>query len=444
MRLFCGLVYVLVLMGCSSVSFREVAQEYYNGDSKKAFELSKKNTKSKTDSLLYFMMGGIVGFDLSLSQSLSLLESAEKEINLNEQKGILTEILGSIGAVAVNDNVLPYRGYLYEGVMVNYYKALLYMQSGDLSNARVEFNRANDRQRRIKDYYQAQIKKASKIQKENRDSNPTEEERILKSYSNLSQFASFDGYINPVISYVSGLFFMLEGDSKGVDLLKEAYGISRARVVQDDLIMAQKGGVKTKYTWVIIEDGRSASKIERSFTLPILTPETILSVSLALPDLKKGKDFGRNYELSLANQSIDAQRITSLNGVIFNEFSKHLPFIVTRSVISTTTKTLSQYFLQKSVSGFAKVFVAFGGMAYSIASTRADLRSNVLLPNSFWVARIENAQGKLILRDQNRVFFTIAMDSLCQSKGELCVNKNNIIYLRNAGKNVFYHILLEH
>lgn len=436
---------ILLFVGCSSVSLHEVSKEYYQGDSQKAFKYALRESKDSKDSLLYQMMGGVIGFQTSSPKALQILEEAERKINANERSGMLRGFFEGMGAVMINDNVMPYRGYLYEGVMINYYKALLYMQGGDLSNARVEFNRANDRQRRLKDYYKSEINQASqeksKIQSKNLRLD--QEEKILSGYSNLSRFWALEEYINPMVSYVSGLFFMLQRDSKGIDLLKEAYAITSNPIIKEDFLMAQRGIGNQKFTWVLIEDGYGAWKIQKGFSLPIFTIDSVFSVSLALPDLKEGKDFEKSYHVKLAQESIKAQKVGNLDPLIYNEFSKHLPLIVTRSILSATSKALAQHYMQKSASGMAKVLLSIGGMAYAIASTQADLRSNRILPHSFWVARIENKVGDLKLLGE-REMFVIQMREECDKENQLCVGKNNIIYFRNAGKNIFHQIVLEH
>lgn len=439
-----GLIFIVLFSGCSSVSLFEVSQEYYQGNPNKAFALSLRGTKNKTDALLFEMMGGVIGFDLSLSQSLALLERAEEKINANERQGMLTDLFEGIGAVVVNENIIPYKGYLYEGVMVNYYKALLLMKEGDLANARVEFNRANDRQRRLKAYYQIQIQKAIQLKDKNPQKFSFDEEDVLKNYHNLRKFEAFEGYINPIVSYLSGLFFMLEKDPKGIDLLKEAYGISKIPIIQEDFLMAQRGINKEKYTWVIIEDGMSARKIQKAFSIPVLTYEGIFDVSFALPDWTAGKEIEADYHLWLSQSVSQAQKIGNLDPLIFNEFSKHLPFLLTRAITSSALKAFSQYWIQKTTSGLTKMFFAVGGMAYSVATTQVDLRSNQILPYSFWVAKIKNQEGILKLQGDLGVYFELKMGEECALEGELCVNKNNIIYFRNAGKNNFYQIILRH
>ena len=52
-----------------------------------------------------------------------------------------------VGASLTNLSALPYRGRAYDKVLINAYKALNYMQLGEFDKARVELNRALQRQK---------------------------------------------------------------------------------------------------------------------------------------------------------------------------------------------------------------------------------------------------------------------------------------------------------
>lgn len=465
--MFLVLVLTLILSGCAKISLDEVSKQYYQGNPQKAYELVQKGVnlhKAKEnenregtklalgDELLWQIQGGIIGFDLKKPEAKEMLELAERNINHNERQGFLSSFFENFGAILVNDTTMDYKGFLYEGVMVNYYKALLYMSEKKYADARVEFNRASDRQRRIKEYYEKETAKAQKEEqnayankKNEGDPKKQKEEKnkILQSYSNLSKFSSLNGYINPMIDYISGVFFMLEGDrGKAIDFLKESYGVSGANVIREDLQMAQEGKNQKKYTWIIIEDGKSPFKIEKRFSLPIYTGSSWINVALALPDMKEGVEFAKTYQV-VGSQNIQAQKIASLNPLVFNEFGKQIPFIITRGVISTTTKVLIQHGLQKSTEGegWLNIFVTLSGIIYSATTTKADLRISTLMPNSFYVVRMDNIEGKIGIFADARAIASFVFAQDCQNENKLCISKNNIIYIRNAHKNVFAQVL---
>lgn len=460
-------ILMLALSGCAKISLEEVSKQYYQGNPQKAYELTQKGANlpkvkedgskeeakwASGDELLWQIQGGIIAFDLKKPEAKEMLELAEKNINHNELQGFLSSMFENFGAILVNDTVMDYKGFLYEGAMVNYYKALLYMGEKNYADARVEFNRASDRQRRIKEYYEKEIAKAQEEEqnaytnkKNEGDPKKQKEEgnKILQSYSNLSKFSSLNGYINPMIDYISGVFFMLEGDKgKAIDFLKESYGVSGASVIKEDLQMAQEGKNQEKYTWVIIEDGKSPFKIEKRFSIPLYTGSSWINIAIALPDMKEGVEFASDYTIA-GSQNIQAQKISTLNPLVFNEFGKQIPFIITRGVISSTTKALIQHGTQKATkgTGWLNVFTTIGGMVYSAATTKADTRISTLMPNGFYVARVSNAEGKINVYADKRVIATFDFTQDCQNKDQLCVSKDYIIYIRNAQKNIFNQVL---
>lgn len=459
---------LLIMTGCSTVSLTEVTKQYYEGSAAKAYVMAKKGANvpkkgekeesASGDELLWRIQGGIIGFDLNQKEAGDMLELAEKNINQNELEGVISGFFQNVGALLVNDTVMPYKGFLYEGAMVNYYKALFYLSEKKYADARVEFNRASDRQRRIKEYYEKEIAKAKEAQnkvandKENKGDKKSQDEAANKItndpiYSNLSEFANLNGYINPMIDYVAGVYFMLDGDlGKAADFLKESYGVSNSEIIKQDLDMAQNGGYKEKQTWVIIEDGKSPFKIEKKFSMPVILPGSVVSVDLALPAMKKGVAFANSYEVTnvAGAQSLKAYQISTLNPLVFNEFGKQLPFIITRGVLSTSIKTLTQYFAQqaaKKAGGIASLAVGIGGAIYSKATAQADKRISTVMPNSFYVVRIKNAEGKFDVKAGQKVIATIDMSENCENNGQICVGNNNIVYIRNAKKNIFKQVL---
>lgn len=68
-------------------------------------------------------------------------EQAERRI-----EDLYTEsISGNIAAFALNDNTLPYRGEDFESVMINIYRAINYLQMGDVDGALVEARKVNEK-----------------------------------------------------------------------------------------------------------------------------------------------------------------------------------------------------------------------------------------------------------------------------------------------------------
>ena len=204
-------------------SLQSFNKYYYGGNDEKAYKYAKDKA-GKSGDVLWNLQAGVSAFTSHQEDTLNLLEQGETLFSKYESEGLMGGIFGSVGSVLVNENIRDYRGNIYEGVMFNYYKALNAMRMGDYALARVEFNRANDRQRRAKEYFRKDIQKAmaesNKEQRENQQLKQIDKDRTSRStdsilesqYSNLSHFVIYDGFINPAVSYGSALCFMGEGD----------------------------------------------------------------------------------------------------------------------------------------------------------------------------------------------------------------------------------------
>ena len=89
-------------------------------------------------------------------------------------------------------------------------------------------------------------------------------------YSNLAAFSAYPDFVNPYTTYISGLFYGLQHDrSKAVDVLKEAYSMTKNKVIEQDLAMLSDGGRFNNSVWVIFENGAGPTKAEFRIDLPV-------------------------------------------------------------------------------------------------------------------------------------------------------------------------------
>lgn len=458
------LAYIALFSGCATdiKSLEKFAHTYYYQDAKQASEFALK--KSDDKDLLWLTQAGVSAFSAGDESTLDLLEKSEKLFSKYEGEGLLARGGAQVGATMVNDNAMAYKGNIYEGVFLNYYKALAQMEMGEANATRVELNRANDRQRRAKDYYTKQINEAMNEENEryakssargvvDRDSSQRQASRQLESkYSNLRQFRAFDGFINPAVSYVSGLYFALIGDSKGIDYLKESYGITKLETIANDLdyltsphfkanakssrdfitSLGFSGDEKSSdnndenigedkaqnqmlqnqtledeleklessefYTWIVLEEGRQPYKSEFKISLPIVTAEGIYHFGVALPQLEEGISFASHYTLesspnSLRKESSEFFELADTDKIIATEFEKRLNAIIARAFVSSSLKVATQLGLSTGLgqvnSGLGLLGSIFGS-AYSALSTNADLRITSVLPKRILLAKVKN------------------------------------------------------
>ncbi|MHC5143665.1 MAG: COG3014 family protein, partial [Planctomycetota bacterium] len=306
----------------------------------------------------------------------------------------------TVGAVAVNENIVPYTGQVYDGVMVNTYKALNFISTGQYDLARVEFNRALDRQRRAKETFNQEIQKQKNQISTDENSenvqksldNPDMKQRLEEVYPSLYNFSVYPDFVNPFATYMAGLFFLIDGDySKSVDLLKESAGmVPENTMILEDLDMVDRvisgGHTIEPMLWVIFENGLGPVKEEFRIDLPLfIATDNIRYVGIALPMLTFRQAASPYLEIKAGSKTSRTQLVADMDRVIHTEFEKDFKGTLTRAIISTTTKAIAQYALEKnSGSSWASVAMA----VYSFVTTAADVRIWTALPKNFQAARL--------------------------------------------------------
>jgi hypothetical protein len=370
-------------------------------------KIGRRKNPSGEDLLWALQLATVERIRQNFQKSTEYFDKAEDMLKFYDEQFKGGDIVGSTVA---SDNVNPYRGEEYDGVMVNTYKALNFMAEGKMDLARVEFNRALDRQRRAKEKFVEEIKKLNAELEKNQQQNafaksnvenPTTHQLLAEKYPNLYNFQAYPDFVNPFATYLAGVFFNLVGDhGKAVDLLKESYGmVSGNPFIAEDLSVTEGvlgGGRLENTVWVIFENGLGPVKEEFRIDLPLfIATNRVKYVGIALPKLEFRN---KAYSYLLVN-SDDKEYMTlpvaDMDRVVQTEFSKDYPGILTRAIISATAKAVAQYALEQQDSSYASLASTLVA-AYSFASTAADVRIWTALPKDFQVARLPKPKnGKL-------------------------------------------------
>ncbi len=308
----------------------------------------------------------------------------------------------NVGATLTNDNSLQYQGNIYEAIMVNTYKGLNFMSLNDFKNARIEFNRALDRQRRAKNKFAKNIKKRQEeLKKSNKNTqvhNNKSEDFIASKYTEglFKDFQAYPDFINPFTTYMSALFYISDKDyRKARDLLKESVAMNpKNQTIKDDFKMINKKLAKrdkNNYIWLIYENGKSMTKDEFRLDLPVfLVSKKVLYTGIALPTLK---EQAPSYSfLSLNDQK--TKLIADMDRVVKTEFKIKLPFIVTKSVIRTIAKTVAQAQVSDRNAYAGLALAVFNGL-----TNKADVRSWVSLPKNFQATRVVSTGKEVLIKD---------------------------------------------
>jgi len=382
--------------------------------------ISKQKNPKGEDLLWALQLGTVERIRQEYTKSTETFDKAEDMLKYYDEQSRLGD---GIGSTLVNENIIPYRGEEYDGIMVNVYKALNFMAEGKMDLARVEFNRALDRQRRAKEKFNEEIHKlqAELEEKQQQDEfsksnaeNPETEELLAQKYPNLYNFEAYPDFVNPFATYLAGIFFNLVSDhSKAVDLLKESYGmVGDNAYIAEDLLITENildGKEQLEDTvWLIFENGLGPVKKEFRLDIPLfVATDKVKYIGIALPELEF-RDRAYQYLVAeVDGKDYKTSLVSDMDRVVQTEFSKDFKGILTRAIISATAKAIAQYAIKKqdsSASSMASVFMA----AYSYATTAADVRIWTTLPKDFQIARFPKPKdGKLKITPAEAIPFEI-------------------------------------
>ena len=415
------------------------------GDFKQAGQFAeskiKKHGSPSGDDLLWALqLAASQRAQLDHAESIATFDKAEEMLNYYAPE---SKVLDTVGSTIVNDNAVPYKGQEYDGIMVNTYKALDFLAEKKPDLARVEFNRALDRQMRAREHFSEEIRKLeAKLEKNKEKSNtdaramaddPKILETVNANYPNLSQFEPYPDFVNPFTTYLAGVYFLLIGENgRAADLLKETAGmVPDNDYIKKDLILADDvaaGKVKLEnQCWVIFENGLGPTKGEIRIDLPlILVSNRVYYTGVALPKLCPRSVAYPYLTIKSDTGEYQTRQVADMERVIETEFNKDFKGILMRAIASAAVKTAAQAVLSNKKNGEGGELAAFLVAAYSAATTAADVRIWSALPKDFQVARFDIPKNSplLIITPGNTLF-----------EVNIPPCRNAIVYIRiiNAG-----------
>ena len=348
-------------------------------------------------------------------ESISAFNQAEDRIDKYGEEA-KTKLANEAGAILSNQAALPYRGRFYDGIMVNIYKALNHLQLNEPDKARVELNRAAQRQTDALEENKKQIEKVQAAAEKDK-----EKERIQKAqnnaafkgalstqYGDLDQVKAYGDYVNPFAVYLDGLFFMANPAS-GSDLERARKAFEQVnsyvdnKFVQADFAALSDSIQQSKplapTTYVIFETGCAPVREQIRIDIPIMLPQ-VPYVGAAFPKLKPQEDHVSGLVVSANGARETTALVCSMDSVIGIEFKNELPTIITKTIASTITKAAIAYGVveggRQAGGDFGKVAAKIAMVAYQASVNIADTRTWTTLPKEFQVCRIPTPADRKI------------------------------------------------
>ncbi len=412
------LAIIALFAGCSTLTqeqqFGDFERQLQRGDIHQASSYAVQqaaidpNSGKSTDLLWSLQAGAVLRAQKGYHLSSQYFDDAEALIKTENTKNTAKKLAGEAGSLLVNDAILDYSPAVYDGIMANTYKALNFMAEGKTQDARIEWNRVDERQRRAAEHFSKQIRQLKTEQKKEAGENSelveqsvTNSETILKKRGlDMEQWGPYKNYVNPFSTYMHGMFFMLNAQAtsdynKAYESMRRAYGLTGNPVVKKDLAMAKslaRGRSLKRFeptTWVIFENGLSVKKEEFRIDLPVfLASDDVYYTGIALPELVERAPAYNHLNIG----PYQTTPLASMDKIIKAEFKEEFPYILGKELARATAKTI----VQKQFNDDDPL-VGMLASAYQLATTSADVRMWTALPSEFQVARFPKKSNKLVL-----------------------------------------------
>ena len=397
LHLFLGCV-LSVMVGCSTYNQREesTATSWKSSQTQASETAARKRmteTQHKPDEVIAKLECATVLRTCGKhEESNKIFDEAETSMQAFEKQA-KTQISEEVWSLITNPERSDYRGYYYDKIMVNTYKALNFLNQGKIDDARIELNRAVQHQADAVDMAKKRIAaeqaKNEKAKEEDALNKANSDSKFKSEYSYLDSLKPYGAYENPFTVYLDGLFFMANPTAVS-DLERARKSFERVSVfspdnsyVKEDLEAVNSlssGKAIPPTTYVILETGSAPVRREIKFVLPTFTGSTV-------PVVYPKQEFDADHVPSLTVNASGTNQLTtsvaSMDSVIGLEFKSELSRMVWQATSGAVAKGAANIAAQQG-GGIASLATQL----YNNAVAHADLRTWLTLPKEFQVCRI--------------------------------------------------------
>ena len=381
-------IFLFALSGCA-LMFKSKVKDFYRlfeqGAYFQAGQVAEKHAKK---SLYWSLQSGNSFFNAqAYDKSILFYDHAEYYMQVKDTLSFTEKLIEWNKMIFLNNYANEYDYTNYDAIMVNVHKGWSYWYQDRLDEARVEFSRAEERQKRSVEYFSSEILSQSvddsnlqKLLEKNLQKNEKLQMELQKQKHNPWQ--KYDGYVNTFSSFSQGLFFLLTGEAQS-DIEKSIFQFKRLlELYPSDTLKKALSLAEKKVTarqpvvgtvWFIIEDGQSVEKKELDITLPFLIDDDWKILSLVLPQLQKTTS-SNNHIL------IDGQRpdlLMSVDNFIINEFNKGNEY----RFFTALTQSVVKLLIQTRADDISTAL-------YTIFSQHADVRTIYGYPQSYLIKMV--------------------------------------------------------
>ena len=324
----------------------------------------------------------------------------------------LEDLIGAGLTLVGNDLMRSYPGNIYDGVLVNTYKAINALHMGDEARARVELNRADQRQANAVDQLAVKVRALGATD----STEPNQDASIDRTRNSVMQpngavaqrlavveaLGEYRDLRNPFTDWLHGAFRLATGEAnRASDLFRNAAALDgrRNRYALEDLAVAEEAagglGGATPRVWVVHEDGIGPHLEEFRLQFNVVTGSGLVLAAIALPELVPGAPAVGALVVRSGGADYRTEALLNVDRYAATEFRAGYDAIVGKAVASAVVKTLAQVAVNEAVKDESAVVKLLGAIANIgiAASTRADTRMWHVLPHAIGVASLPRPAG---------------------------------------------------
>ena len=316
------------------------------GCSSRSHQAADQNANNKDAIIWRLEQGAALRANGQYEASNQAFDQAQERIDQYSQEAKV-KVGNEAGALLSNQANLPYIGRAYDGIMLNTYEALNYLQLGEPDKARVELIRAYQRQQDAVEDNKRRIEKVQDEAARNQNRaaiNKAQQDgkfqtQVQSACANPNNFKAYADYVNPFTVYLDGLYFMANA-ADASDLERAHKSFERVvgfdpnnEYAKQDLAAADdlvNGKPLTPATYVIFETGCAPIRDQIRIDVPTFWPQ-LPYLGAAFPSLKFQNNHVSSLTVTANGTSQTTRLVASMDSVIALDFKNELPAIITKT-----------------------------------------------------------------------------------------------------------------
>ncbi len=369
----CSLLFVAACASVTSSNLNNARRSFANDNFLESASNFANNKDIANQDSLELLITGLSQFQAkNYDQSDNAFEEFNKRnidtiggSTLREAKGLL---LGKLST--------EYKPSMMDSLFVSYYQIWDAIGEGRKNDVRVIINQSYARQQDMSRAY------ADLVQKNQKHTTDENSELMSTLKQQNSTWAAYTDIMNPALMYLSGIWFLSQGDySDARTYLQRATGMASGNsFIKTDLNLAENNKKPTDTTWVFIESGFAPMLQQKELSLPVMAGNGMVVVSIAVAE----PTFNNSNPVTWASE------IADVNAMFMTEFNEYRINDALRAFTAASARAIAQataYNSKSSLSGL----IGLGSTIFSMATTNAEVRSWVTLPEKISVLRLNTA-----------------------------------------------------